>query len=104
MKYFLVFILGLSGATVAYCQENDAARDTKQAELDSLCEEVRQKALAPMRRELFQECLEKKGDTGLCEQEAAAYDGARAHRGPMFYDLPECVAAFDYRKGDGAAE
>jgi hypothetical protein len=69
-----------------------------QAELDAACETARQAALAPSRSEIYQECIEKfKKSAVVCEEEAAGYNGNRVGRSPLFYDLPECVAAFENR-------
>ena len=67
-------------------------------ELDRKCEEVRQIALAPLKEDIFQECLEKGKDELVCRNEADEYEVARANRGPMFYELPECELAFDFKK------
>jgi hypothetical protein len=97
VKNFLVLVVSLLGITAGYCVAGEA--DQNQMELDSKCEAARQIALAPLKQEVFQECLEQEKDESLCKTEAAEYDGARANRGPMFYDLPECEKAFDYKKG-----
>jgi hypothetical protein len=98
VKNALVLIVGLITATAGYCADSEAERNAKQAELDSKCEEARQKALAPIRQDIFDECLEKKEDELVCKNEAAEYNGAKVGRGPLFYDLPECVVAFDNKK------
>lgn len=70
----------------------------KQAELDAACEAARQAALAPQRAEIYRECIDKfKKDAAVCEEEAAGYNGNRVGRSPLFYDLPECEAAFENR-------
>ncbi len=70
----------------------------KQTELDLACEEARQIALEPMRKELYQECTEKfKKSTEECEKQANAYNGTRGNGSLMFYDLPECEIAFEYK-------
>ena len=99
MKIFLVLAISLLSLTTGYCGESEAARKQKQTELDNKCEAARQIALAPLKQEILQECLEKGKDELVCRNEANEYDGGRANRGPMFYDLPECEKAFDYKKG-----
>ena len=98
MRNILVLIAGLVSVTTVYCGESETERSAKQAQLDSKCEEARQLALAPMKQEVFQECLEKGRGVPECKNETDRYDGARAGRGPLFYDLPECEAAFNFRK------
>ena len=71
----------------------------KQALLDKACESARQKALKPRKKEVYQECLTKfKKSEKLCSEEANAYNGNRINGAPMFYELPACVKAFEFRK------
>lgn len=75
-----------------------SAAGSEQAELDAACEAARQAALAPKRAEIYQECVDKfKKSAEVCEQEAGGYNGNRVGATPLFYDLPECEAAFEYR-------
>lgn len=90
----LLAVIGILAATVGYCQGS-------QAELDRKCEDARQIALAPLKQKVFEECLEKGREESVCKSEADEYNGARAGRGPMFYDLPECDEAFNYKKNNG---
>ena len=70
----------------------------QQADLDRLCEEARDRKLAPIRVKIFDECLEKKqGDKAYCQRYADGYNGNRIGGAPRFYELPECEAAFKYR-------
>ena len=79
------------------CNAADDA-GSEQAKLDATCEAARQTALAPKRSEIYQECIDKfKKSAEVCEQEADGYNGNRVGRSPLFYDLPECEAAFDFR-------
>ena len=92
----LVILLFL---TPAICNGSAAAADTqsKQAELDAACEAARQVALAPRKKEIYQECIDKfKKSPEVCEEEADGFNGNRVGASPLFYDLPECEAAFDY--------
>jgi len=74
-------------------------RQNKHAELDAACEAARQAALAPRKSEIYQECIDKfKKSAEVCEEEADGYNGNRVGRSPLFYDLPECEAAFEYQK------
>lgn len=69
-----------------------------QASLDAACEAARQTALEPRRAEIYQECVDKfKKDAAECKAEAAGYNGNRAGASPLYYDLPECEAAFENR-------
>ncbi len=69
-----------------------------QAELDRRCEDARQLKLAPIRADIFAECLDKKrGDEAFCRRYAAGYNGNRVGGSPRFYELPACQAAFEFR-------
>lgn len=77
---------------------NAFAKKDVQAELDKNCEEARDIKLKPQRTVIYNECINKfKKDKKTCEADAAAYNGNRIGGAPMFYELPPCVKAFDYR-------
>ena len=69
------------------------------AELDSRCEEAREKAIAPLRQAEIAKCKQdERNDPAWCERFNADYgDGGRTANGSirprMFDDLPECVEA-----------
>lgn len=89
-------LLLLAGAAWA-TEQSDTE---KQAELDRLCEEARDLKLAPIREDIYKECLEKKqGDEAYCRRSADDYNGNRKGGAPRFYELPECEAAHEFRKG-----
>jgi len=75
--------------------------ENKQAELDAACEAAREAKLAPMRAEFVEECVEKKqrSDRAACERFYADFGAQTGNRAPLFYDLPECEEAFNYRRG-----
>jgi hypothetical protein len=85
----------LVAGTAASADKDDAAT---QAELDRRCEAARDKALAPIREDIYKECLQKKrGDEGFCRRDADGYNGDRIGGAPRFYELPECQKAFEFR-------
>ncbi len=93
-------VLLLAGAA-AVAGQSDAER---QAELDRRCEAARAVKLAPIRADLYKECVAKKqGDDAFCRQFADAYNGNRAKGAPRFYELPECEAAFAFRNSTRSA-
>ncbi|MGI9290261.1 MAG: hypothetical protein ACR2QG_03170 [Gammaproteobacteria bacterium] len=98
MKKQLILIVFLVSTTSVFSQ--DADRQARQGELDRACELARQKALGPMRDDIYKECMAKGDDEATCKAEADGFDGARVGRGALFYDLPECQEAFEYQKGD----
>ena len=77
----------------------DRARDQKQAKLDAVCEQAREKQLAPMRAQFVEECVQNKEqpDRKSCETFYADFGAQSGRRAPLFYDLPECVEAFEYQ-------
>jgi hypothetical protein len=82
---------------VQLAAKND--REAKQAELDAKCEAAREQKLAPLRAKFIEECVrEKQFDSRQeCETFYADYGAQSGNRAPLFYDLPECVEAFEYQ-------
>ena len=80
----------------------DSDREQKQAELDAACEAAREKKLAPLRKQFVEQCVreEEKPDRASCEAYYSDYGAQAGDRAPLFYDLPECVKAFDYQNSD----
>lgn len=77
----------------------DDERVAKQRQLDHACEAARQKTLAPVRRDMVEECVAKeKREQEDCETAYSHYGERTGARPPLFYDLPECVAAADFQK------
>lgn len=74
-------------------------RDAKQAELDAACEEARQKKLATERAKHIEDCVATGmlEDRETCERFYADYGESSAGRAPLYYDLPECEEAHEYR-------
>lgn len=82
-------------AATAGADPDDAER---QAELDRRCEAARDEKLAPIRAEIYAECIEgRKGDEAYCRRYADGYNGERIGGSPRFYELPECEEAFRFR-------
>lgn len=94
----------ISLVAVAVIYNGSAAADerqNKQAGLDAACEAARQTALVPKRAEIYQECIEiLMKSAEVCEKETANYNGNRVGASPLFYDLPECEAAFEYKNNE----
>lgn len=91
---------GLVLATGAgYAGDDEHA--ARQAELDAACEAAREAKLAPLRAQYIEECVakEQRADRAACERFYADYGNRSGDRAPLFYDLPECVAAHDFRLG-----
>ena len=77
----------------------DRNRDQKQAERDAACEAAREKKLAPMREQYIEECVKngEQPDRRSCEVFYSDFGAQSGNRAPLFYDLPECVEAFDFQ-------
>jgi len=90
---FVIFSFNLLAADIS------SARLKQQVLLDQACEKDRFKKLAPRRREIYQECITVfKKSEDICKKDAAAYNGRRINGAPLFYELPSCVKAFEYRE------
>jgi len=98
MKYILFLILSLILFGSVQAKES---REEIQAKLDAACEVAREKKLAPLRKEYIQACVTNKEQPSreACEQFYADYGGRMGGRAPLFYDLPECVKAFEFQQG-----
>ena len=98
MKILIILLLTLLLAGPALANES---REDKQARLDAACEVVREKKLAPMRKGFVDECVanKEKPSRADCERFYADYGGRMGGRAPLFYDLPECVTAFEFQQG-----
>ena len=77
----------------------DRNRDEKQAKLDAACEEAREVKLAPMREKFVEECVTEgqQRDRESCEDFYADFGAQSGNRAPLFFDLPECVEAFEFQ-------
>ena len=77
------------------------AEDAEQARLDQVCEDAREAILGPERDALVEECVANKfprSDRAGCERFYADHGGAAGTRAPLYNDLPECVAAHEFRQ------
>jgi hypothetical protein len=73
--------------------------DPKQVELDNACAAQRQIKLAPMREKAITECVEVEGkEQDYCERFYQDFGERSGDRPALFYDLPECVDAFEHQK------
>ena len=98
MKINCLLLVVLSMVVSAALLADD--REAKQAELDAACEVARQKKLVQVRAELIEECVEtgQRRDRAACERFYADYGQSSANQAPLFYDLPECEKAHEYRR------
>ncbi len=75
-------------------------RASMQQKLDAECEAARELKLEPERATYVQECVQQDMKSTLeeCQRFYADYGARTGNRAPLYYDLPECVAAFEYRQ------
>ena len=95
LPLLLILLAGMASGAASATDQSNA---DQQAELDRRCEAARDVKLAPIRADIYTECLEKKqGDEPYCRRYADGYNGSRIGGSPRFYELPECEAAFKFR-------
>jgi hypothetical protein len=75
-------------------------RASVQRNLDSACEAARERQLEPERARYVHECVQTKMKSTLeeCQRFYADHGARTGNRAPLYYDLPECITAFDYRQ------
>lgn len=97
LQVFLLFLLVTTLTSPALARES---REDKQARLDAACEVKRQELLAPLRSKYIAECVSNKElpSKEECERFYADYGERMGGRAPLYYDLPECVKAFDFQQ------
>lgn len=95
-------IAALLAAPAAFAQSEAELKRLDQ--LDRKCEAARAAKLAPIRAELIDKCVRiNRRPREACESEFAHYGDTKGTAqgkavAGMFYDLPECVAAFEARQ------
>ena len=91
----LVLLPFLTGGAIA----DQEQRRLRQQQLDAACEMAREQKLAPLRQQLIEQCVwQRQGDLAWCEWYFRDYGAQAGRRAPLFYDLPECIEAFEYRR------
>jgi len=103
MNRMLIIVLTMLAAGPALA---DQARDAKQAKLDAACEAARQEKLAPIRQKYTDDCVANKElpSREECERFYADYGERTGRKAALFYDLPECVAAFNFQQDNENSE
>lgn len=100
MKKLQVLLFVLLVSTLISPTLAKESREDKQARLDAACELKRQQLLVPLRSEYIAECVtnKEKSSKEECERFYADYGERMGGRAPLYYDLPECVKAFEYQQ------
>jgi hypothetical protein len=98
-----IAIMFAASALNAYAlsTEEEQAIEAKQMELDQRCEAARDIKLGPVRSQIFDECMSAAHSTDTetdCRRKAATYNANRKNGSPLYYDLPQCVAAFEHNR------
>ena len=98
-RYLLLAVAAMLTCATGEAVETEEDRKAKQAQLDAICEQARQRKIAPLRSKMVKECVEneQRPDRASCERFYANYGERTGAQEPLFYDLPECVKAPDYR-------
>lgn len=99
LSWLMAIVLVTSCLAVPAQAASESDREAKQAKLDEACEQAREQKLAPLRAQFVEECVREKHQSSreACEAFYADYGARSGNRAPLFYDLPECVEAFDYQ-------
>lgn len=99
MKALLLIVLAFLLVSPVSAKQT---REQKQAELDNACELARETKLKPIREGFVEECVtnKEKPSREHCERFYADYGNRMGGRAPLFLDLPECDAAFEFNKSD----
>jgi hypothetical protein len=94
-SHVIIFILVLMQSVTIYAD----TREQQQARLDQACETARTQKLKPLRQQFVEDCVanEQQSDREACERLYAHYGDRSGSRPALFYDLPECVDAFEYQ-------
>jgi len=79
---------------------SEGDRRATQERLDAECGAARERKLAPERAIFIEECVERqqRSDRAACERFYSDYGAQSGNRAPLYYDLPECVKAFEFQK------
>jgi len=94
----MVVVMVSSNAGLA--QKSAKEREAKRAELDAACEVARQEKLTLVKAQYVEECMvtKQRPDRAACERFYADYGESSANQAPLFYDLPQCEKAHEYRR------
>ena len=100
MKIALTSVIAVSLLFPVVSMSSDNDRQATQEKLDAECEAARELRLAPERATFVEECVERKqlSDRAACARFYRDYGAQSGDRAPLYYDLPECVEAFEFRR------
>lgn len=106
MKPFQTLLLAALILTAFSPAAARESREEKQAGLDGTCEAARLKKLAPIKKNMVENCVANKElpSRSECVTFYADYGNRMGRRAPLFYDLPECVTAFEYNQSSRTSD
>ena len=91
--------------TVTHSMAASEERIQRQQQLDAACEAARERQLMPLRKQYIEECIRQgMGNRMWCEWFYHDYGDTTGRRAALFYDLPACIEAFEYRRSYRRAE
>ena len=98
-KFLLSIVLISLMLSPALARES---REEKQARLDAACEAAREEKIAPLRQKVIEDCVANNElpNKEECERFYAPYGERTGGKAALFYDLPECVTAFEFNQGN----
>ena len=100
MRRWLALALTATIAAPPVCAGAGQDREAMQKALDAACEAARERRLVPERAKLVDDCVREQflESRKECARYYADYGGQYGRGAPLYYDLPECVRAFEYRE------
>ena len=83
-------------------RQERAERAARQAELDRVCEQQRAPHVQAEYARQMALCLQRRGaqHQADCDRYMSSFYAPGAPGAQKFYDLPACVAAFEFERGD----
>ena len=102
-KALMITALLATTANAATFEADKQATLKQQAELDQACEAARTVKLAPLRQQIFAECMQadrSRSTADECKRQSVGYNANRFGGNPQFYDLPACEKAFEFKKNN----
>lgn len=103
MKPVLIFtaIVISTSIPVGFAEDQDVV----QQQLDQACEAARLEKLRPIREKYAAECVaEWDRSQEYCDRFYSDYGNAGGDQRVLFYDLPECEKAWNYRRSYRSAD
>jgi len=105
-KRYVAFFVFLSGLIfIAAAMADDKARMAQQRNLDNLCEAARVAKIDQVRDELVAQCVAaEEGTQPDCVRMHRNHGARSGNRAALYYDLPACEEATEFRRSTRAAK